>query len=138
MINKIFFHEVDDVIAKQDSHFCTLNLSHLRMELWIKIWAVRPKRQFVFIFVTFPKTKKDLVVLSWQCCLFCLLKSQYDKKRGSQIWLSQPLIPVLLSHDNFKQVRGSDSQIRLPLLRRQNKQHCRNNTTKSFLVMGKI
>ena len=27
------------------------------------------------IFLIFPKTKKDLVVLSRQCCLFCLLKS---------------------------------------------------------------
>ena len=25
--------------------------------------------------ILFPKTKKDLVVLSRQCCLFCLLKS---------------------------------------------------------------
>ena len=27
------------------------------------------------LFIIFPKTKKDLVVLSQQCCLFCLLKS---------------------------------------------------------------
>ena len=53
-------------------------------------------------------------------------------------------IPLLFSHDNFEQDRGSDSQILLPrflsyqLFRRQNKQHCRDNTTKSFLVLGKI
>ena len=37
-------------------------------------WCSGVSKLATYIYI-FPKTKKDLVVLSRQCCLFCLLKS---------------------------------------------------------------
>ena len=66
------------------------------------------------------------------------------KKRGSQLLLSLPrscsklYLPRMA--ENVAVIAKVDCRVFLSyqLFRRQIKQHCRANTTKSFLVLGKI
>ena len=56
----------------------------------------------VWCITIFPKTKKDLVVLSRQCCLFCLLKSWYDKNAAVKFayhshWFQYFSVMIILS-----------------------------------------
>ena len=67
------------------------------------------------------------------------------KKRGSQLWLSLPLgfhyfSAIIILSEIVAVIAKVDCRVFLSyqLFRRQNKQHCRANTTKFFLVLGKI
>ena len=67
----------------------------------------------------------------------------WQKTRQSTLAITATILLKILTAENGRN-SGSDSQSWLPrflsyqLFRRQNKQHCRANTTKSFLVLGKI
>ena len=56
------------------SNLLNFNPSNRFLPIASQSWCSGVSKMATYIYI-FPKTKKDLVVLSWQCCLFCLLKS---------------------------------------------------------------